>query len=299
MPGEKPEVAVYSHNIKQLEFRVYRINDPIKYFGQLQDLHSFGGRAPALPKQPHTWLEKFHTWKHGIWAWIRDFVRAQFSVENRHQIRLWRLGETEQPKKQGPQVENYALVPVLNQQQVVSVWKWTTGSHQPWESETVKVPVSDKGVYLVEATNGSLRAYTIVVVTDIAVISKAAPGRLVSMVVDRQSGDPIVGHRSGWIDQQRGRVRAIPTRRECSTLTIADEQAGERCGAGVTHARSVRHQHSRSVEPGQRSRPQSAAAIPTPTARCTGPATRCTSRPSFALQNPAAYTHPAGTRGSP
>ena len=90
------------------------------------------------------------------------------------------LGETEQPKKQGPQVENYAQVPVLNQQQVVSVWKWTSGTHQPWESQTVKVPVSDKGVYLVEATNGSLRAYTIVVVTDIAIISKAAPGRLVS-----------------------------------------------------------------------------------------------------------------------
>ena len=202
MPGEKPEVAVYSHNVKQLEFRVYRVNDPVKFFSQLQELHSFGGRAPALPKQPHTWLEKFHAWKHSVWAWIRDFVRAQFSVENRHEIRLWRLGETEQPKKQGPQVENYAQVPVLNQQQVVSVWKWTSGTHQPWESQTVKVPVSDKGVYLVEATNGSLRAYTITVVTDIAIISKAAPGRLVSLVVDRKNGDPISGAEvKVWIDQ--------------------------------------------------------------------------------------------------
>ena len=203
MPGDKPEVAVYSHHVKQFEFRVYRVNDPVKFFSQLQELHSFGGRAPALPKQPHTWLEKFHAWKRSVWAWIRDFVRAQFSVENRHEIRLWRLGETEQPKKKGPQVENYAQVPVLNQQQVVSVWKWTTGSHQPWESETVKLPVSEKGVYLVEATNGSLRAYTIVVVTEIAVISKAAPGRLVSMVVDRQSGDPISGAQvKVWIDQR-------------------------------------------------------------------------------------------------
>ncbi len=115
---------------------------------------------------------------------------------------MWRLGETEQPKTQGPQVDNYAQVPVLNQQQVVSVWKWTAGSHQPWESEAVKIPVSDKGVYLVEATNGSLRAYTIVVVTEIAIITKAAPGRLVSYVVDRQSGDPISGAQMKvWIDQ--------------------------------------------------------------------------------------------------
>ncbi len=203
MPGEKPEVAVYSHNVKQLEFRVYHVNDPIKFFSQLQELHSFGGRGPALPKQPHTWLEKFHAWKHRIWAWIRDFVRAQFSVENRHEIRMWRLGETEKPKKQGPQVENFAQVPVLNQQQVVSVWKWAPGSHEPWQSETVKIPVSDKGVYLVEATNGSLRAYTIIVVTEVAVISKAAPGRLVSFVVDRKSGDPISGAQvKVWIDQR-------------------------------------------------------------------------------------------------
>src|SRR5579884_353647 len=64
MPGDKPEVAVYSHRVKQLEFRVYRVNDPAKFFSQLQELHSFGGRAPSLPKQPHTWLEKFHAWKH-------------------------------------------------------------------------------------------------------------------------------------------------------------------------------------------------------------------------------------------
>ena len=89
------------------------------------------------------------------------------------------MGGGEQ-KKPGTKVESYAQVPVLNQQQVVSVWKWTVPSHERWESQTVAVPVSDKGVYLVEATNGTLRAYTIIVVTEIAVITKAAPGRLMS-----------------------------------------------------------------------------------------------------------------------
>ncbi len=61
----------------------------------------------------------------------------------------------------------------------------------------------DKGVYLVEATNGTLRAYTIVVVTDIAIITKAAPGRLLCYVVDRTSGNPIAGATTRvWIDQQ-------------------------------------------------------------------------------------------------
>jgi uncharacterized protein YfaS (alpha-2-macroglobulin family) len=200
LPGEKPEVSVYSHNVNSLEFRVYRVNDPVKFFSQMQELHSFGGRAPSLPRQAHTWLEKFHAWKHRIWAWFRDFIRAQFSPESRHKIRLW---ETGGEKKSGAGVENYAQVPVLNQHQVVSVWNWTVPAHERWESQNVTIPVSDKGMYLVEATNGSLRAYTVIVVTEIAVITKAAPGRLMSFVVNRRSGDPIPGIMVRvWVDQK-------------------------------------------------------------------------------------------------
>lgn len=201
LPGEKPEIAVNAHNVKQLEFRVYRVNDPVKFFSQLQELHNFGGQSPALPKQAHTWLEKFHAWKHRVWAWIRDFVRAQFSPDSRHEIRLWQINGGQ--AKPGPKVEAFAQVPVLNQQQVVSVWKWNVPAHDQWESMTTAIPVSEKGVYLVEATDGKLRAYTIVVITDIAIITKAGQGRLISFVVDRRSGDPIVGIPvKVWIDQQ-------------------------------------------------------------------------------------------------
>ena len=201
-PGEKPEIAVNAHNVKQLEFRVYHINNPVKFFSQLQELHSFGGQAPTLPKQSRTWLERFHAWKHRIWAWIRDFIRQQFSPDSRHEIRLWQMGSV--PETKGPKVASFAQVPVLNQQQVVSVWTWTVPPHEQWESVTVPVPVSDKGVYLVEATDGRLRAYTIVVITDIAIITKSGQGRLMSFVVNRESGDPVAGVPvQVWIDQKQ------------------------------------------------------------------------------------------------
>ena len=201
-PGEKIEIGVYSSHVAALEFRVYRVNDAAKFFSQLQDMHSFGGQAPRLPKQEKTWLERFHAWKHRIWAWFRDFIREQFSPDSRHRIRLWRMGETT-PQQKGPQVNEYAQVPVLNQQQLVSEWKWNVPPGERWQSQRVTIPVTDKGVYLVEATNGTLRAYTIVVVTDIAIITKAAPGRLLCYVVDRTSGNPIVGAATRvWIDQQ-------------------------------------------------------------------------------------------------
>ncbi|HVP55764.1 MAG TPA: alpha-2-macroglobulin family protein [Candidatus Eisenbacteria bacterium] len=202
LPGEKIEIGVYSNHVTALEFRVYRVNEAGKFFSQLQDMHSFGGQAPRLPLQQRTWLERFHAWKHRMWVWIRDFVRAQFSPDSRHRIRLWRMGESA-PNKKGPQANEYAQVPVLNQQQLVSTWKWMAPPGDRWESQRVTVPVSDKGVYLLEATNGTLRAYTIVVVTDIAIISKAAPGRLLCYVVDRTTGNPIAGAATRvWIEQQ-------------------------------------------------------------------------------------------------
>ncbi len=177
---------------------------PVKFFSQMQELHSFGGRGPAMPKQAAhlagkvSRLEAPHL---GLVPRLHSrAVLAGVAPQDPP------VGVGQEEKKQGPKVEGYAQVPVLNQQQVVSVWKWTVPSHERWESQTVPIPVSDKGVYLVEATNGTLRAYTIIVVTEIAVITKAAPGRLMSFVVDRRSGDPIPGALVRvWIDQQESR----------------------------------------------------------------------------------------------
>jgi uncharacterized protein YfaS (alpha-2-macroglobulin family) len=204
VPGEKIGIGVYSNNVATLEFRVYRVNDPAKFFGQLQDMHSFGGQAPRLPKQQgKTWLERFHAWKHRVWAWIRDVFRAQFSEDSRHKIRGWQEGEPEPQKKTGPQTTDFAQIPLLNQQQLVTKWKWVVPPGERWQSKRVEVPVTEKGVYLVEATNGALRAYTIVVVTDLAIITKAAPGRLVCYVVNRNTGEPVSGANTRvWIEQQ-------------------------------------------------------------------------------------------------
>jgi|HubBroStandDraft_6_1064221.scaffolds.fasta_scaffold00933_13 uncharacterized protein YfaS (alpha-2-macroglobulin family) len=233
LPGEKVEVAVYSHNVGALQFRVYRVNDPIKFFSELQEMHSFGGQAPRMPKQAHTWLERFHAWKHRIWAWFRDFIRAQFSPDSRHQIRLWRMEEAA-PQKRGPQVDEYAQVPVLNQQQLVSTWKWSVPPGERWQSQKVTVPVGEKGVYLVEATEGTLRAYTIVVVTEIAVITKAAPGRLLSYVVDRHTGDPIAGALTRlWIDQKE--IASKPTDQQGLMDTMVTQEKPENVAVLTTY----------------------------------------------------------------
>jgi len=44
--GDKPEVSVWAHNVKSLEFRLYRVHDSVKFFALLKDQHSFGGNGP-------------------------------------------------------------------------------------------------------------------------------------------------------------------------------------------------------------------------------------------------------------
>jgi len=189
-PGEKPTVQLWASGVESLEFRVYRVKDPLAFFEKLEDVHRFGGQAPALPRE-RTLLERFHWLKRRWQVRVRNLFRAQFSAENRTLIRHFFTDREPPPARS--RVTTYAQVPLLNQQQVVAVWRQALPQVSRWNSLTVPLEVTDKGLYLVEAVHGELRAYTVVLVTGMAVVTKTAPGRTLSYVVDRQSGAPLEG----------------------------------------------------------------------------------------------------------
>jgi hypothetical protein len=74
--GTKPSVSLTAWSVDVLEFRVYRVNDPVRFFEQIESPHSFGGRAPRPPHET-TLLERIRNWKHGTRANIRRSLRAQ------------------------------------------------------------------------------------------------------------------------------------------------------------------------------------------------------------------------------
>jgi hypothetical protein len=88
-PSEKPKIQIYAHDVDALEFRVYRVKDPLKFFQQLDDVHQFGVKqySPAEHVDERTWLERFHDWKMSLWRSIRNFFRGQYSDESRAEIR--------------------------------------------------------------------------------------------------------------------------------------------------------------------------------------------------------------------
>jgi alpha-2-macroglobulin len=180
--------------VDHLDFRVYRINEPAKFFAQLDDPHQMGEREKeevvALSKTK-SWLEKIGSWKRWAYAGIKDYVRAQLQHDSRtafnHKFRA------EAPSKRTPLNQaDFARVPLLNPNQLVKSWREPL---QPLENlydrRMIPLGKQEAGVYLVEAVEGDLRAYTVVVVTDLAMIEKTTPhGDLMVYTVDRRTGEP-------------------------------------------------------------------------------------------------------------
>ncbi len=182
----KPSVDMSAWNVDSLEFRVYRVADPLTFFREMEDPHRFGGSVPPPPRE-RTLLEKIVRWKRSLRANIRRSLRAQFTDSpSTH----W---ESIFPRSSQPASKEirYAAAPVLNPQQLVLTFVQQPKGKTRWDRQSVEIPVHEKGVYLVEAVHGGLHAYTIVMVSDIVLISKGAPGRVLNVVVDRATGQPL------------------------------------------------------------------------------------------------------------
>ena len=192
-PGEKPVVQLYGSGVQVVEMRVYRINNPVKFFQSLEEAHRFGTAPQPRPvagaEEAKTPLEKFHRFKRRTQVWVRNVFRAQFSGDARAEIR--RSMYTPPSRKAAPSAVNYAAVPVLNPQQLVSTWQQPLTRANPWESSSIPLEIPGKGVYVVEATDGKLRAFTIVQVTELVVLTKGAPGRMMARVVRRDTGEGV------------------------------------------------------------------------------------------------------------
>ena len=168
-----PTVSVSAWNVDSLEFRVYAVKDPQKFFQQLDDPHQFGRLTPQPPRE-RSWLEEFVYWKRDFRTDIRRSLRAQFTESpSAHFASLF-------PRKAAPsptgtlKETHFADMPVLNPDQLMVSFVQRVSGNSRWAREDVNVPVRDPGVYLVEAVNKQLRAYTIVMISDLTMITKSA-----------------------------------------------------------------------------------------------------------------------------
>jgi uncharacterized protein YfaS (alpha-2-macroglobulin family) len=190
LPGEKIGVHLYATDVTALEFRVYKVNDPAAFIEKLDSPHSFGHVSEKEQIETPTLLERFHDWKKDLSWRVKHFFRSQFSDHSRARIRE---AQGEALKSKVGSAAVFAQVPLLNSSQLVA--RWHQDMPPRYLSESITVPVSSlaKGLYLLEATDGTLRAYTIVVVSELGVITKTAPGQVLTFSANRKTGEPVSG----------------------------------------------------------------------------------------------------------
>jgi uncharacterized protein YfaS (alpha-2-macroglobulin family) len=188
--GDQPEVMLSGWQVPAVGMRVYRINDPVKFLSEMQDPHSFGGRNPR-PGAKLTLLERIHQWKRELRRDIRLNLRGQFTEPPSEHLAKIFPGKEETPSKAASKETYYAQAPVLNQEQLVLSFTQPVTGKNRWGSETIPIRVKDKGVFLVEAVYGQLRAYTILVVSDAVLVTKTGRAHVLGYFADRDTGEPI------------------------------------------------------------------------------------------------------------
>ena len=192
---ENARMWVNYRAIDKLDFRVYRVNDPERFFSQLSNPHQMGENEKEelitkLQRKP-SFLERVRAVKQWAWAGLRDYVRGQLHSDTRRSFNhKFRAGEA--TRRTPLNVADYARVPLLNPNQLVTSWREPlTTLENEYDRRSIPLGKREPGVYLVEAVNENLRAYTVVVVTNLALVEKSSPnGELLVYAVNRASGDP-------------------------------------------------------------------------------------------------------------
>jgi alpha-2-macroglobulin len=194
--ADRTRVWINYVGIDHMDFRVYRVDDPVKFFKGLEDPHKMGEGEKyqiiaSLKKEPSV-LEKVRELKVSVFKSIKDYFRNQLHRITRESLnqKLGREGD-----RQPLNIADYARVPLLNPDQLVSNWRERlTPLDNVYDTRMVMLGRRDPGVYLVEAVNEELRAYTIAIVTDLTMINKTTPsGEMLVYAADRKSGAPREG----------------------------------------------------------------------------------------------------------
>ncbi|MFN7983706.1 MAG: MG2 domain-containing protein [Vicinamibacterales bacterium] len=199
---ESPAFSLTHRGVDHLDFRVYRVNDAFAFFEKLRDAHELGSEEPVVP-QERTLLERIAAWKSERRSDVRGFIRRQFSPEYRH-VRNQQQDQQQVVLRQTLNVNSFAQVPLLNASQLVTSWREILPPVREAEYRRIPLDVSSKpGIYVVEAVNAPLRAYTVVIVSDVGLVTKAAPGQLLVYAANRFSGEPLPGCRVEVLADQK------------------------------------------------------------------------------------------------
>ena len=185
---DNPAFYLTFTHLTQLDFRVYKIREAAKFFSGLADPHQLGGEEVPVATE-RSWIERIADWKRTTRGDVRRFFRDQVSYDYRVERR--RTNDKQEIAQRVTLNRNtFAQVPLLNPDQLVTAWRELLPDLRDPEMRRVPLEVKEPGAYVVEAVSGLLRAYTVVILSDVGVVTKVSPGQMVVFAANRLTGEP-------------------------------------------------------------------------------------------------------------
>jgi len=197
-PNEPARMWASYQNVDHLDFRIYRVKDPNKFFKQLDNPHQMGEEEKEELAKGYgariSLLERTRRLKLSFFSAVKNYVRSHLRKEHRATFNE-KFRTDKEPTRTPLNVADYARVPLLNPDQKVKDWREKLPAlENEYDSRSIPIGKMDPGVYLIEAVNNDLRAYSIAIVTNLTMVQKTtSDGQVVVFVVDRKTGAPRAG----------------------------------------------------------------------------------------------------------
>ena len=226
---ETPAIYLTFRRLDHLDFRVYKVNDPMKFLAGLKDPHQLGSEEPIVSQVP-TLLERVADWK-SEWRWrVRNFFRTQFTWDYRH-VRRQQMDQQTVVQRRTVNVNTFAQVPLLNPSQLVTSWREILPPLRDADVRRIPIDVKQPGMYVVEAVLPPHMAYTVVIVSDIGLVTQGvarAGAALRGRSEHGQAGERL--RRAGAAQPEGARVG--PDGRRRRPRRALRRSRDRRCGGG-------------------------------------------------------------------
>src|SRR5436305_1027609 len=152
---DRARVWVNYRGLDSLDFRVYKVKDPVKFFRQLDDPHQVGEDeqaevGKAVEKKP-TFLERLRAFKSWGYGLIKTYVRQQLQNQSRKGFNQKFRPEEDDTSYRTPLnvSTDFARVPLLNPDQMVSSWREKLPPlEDKYDRRSISLGKREPGVYL-------------------------------------------------------------------------------------------------------------------------------------------------------
>jgi uncharacterized protein YfaS (alpha-2-macroglobulin family) len=175
-------LRVEGRDLRQLALRVYKIEDPLAFFTSRPNPYQIreeGARLPGARQLMGLFLNgvrnevaeglKRKASYTNLPPAMRDGIKEILRVDN-HSVRGTERGY----------LQRYPLLREINLD--------IPEQKQDWVYHLVRLPIFEKGVYLIEGVGGREAGYTVVIISDLAIVSRHAADTAVYFTSDRISG---------------------------------------------------------------------------------------------------------------